>query len=366
MIQAAQVAVAVAPLDYQDYPVDIQIRIGRRGEMEYKAEIYAMGQWHPVSVTMSLNDPESLNEQFRKEAEAIANETEWQKLQGKALQEKIRPLAEVGNSAYKQIFPNVNDRIALEDLLNKLGANSSVSIQVTSEDFFLPWELIYPIDLYKPLSFNNFWGMNHIISRIIVQGSHPWGFVSNSIYSGPKITIGLLTDATLPSVASREIPFFDGLDKGGEISLIKLRPLDPTKKIQEMQEFKLFWHNSLNLAHFACHASYENKPNRSHIWLSDDFAISLYDMDSYDIVLNWHPLIIMNACETGILNPLYTMHFAANFLKLGARGVVATECVVPDTFAATFSKHLYERLLAGKYLGQSLLATRRALLELPN
>jgi len=71
----------------------------------------------------------------------------------------------------------------------------------------------------------------------------------------------------------------------------------------------------------------------------------------------------MNACETGNLNPLYTSYFSADFLKRGARGVVATECAVPDVFAADFAQQLYTHLLAGEQLGESLLATRRYFLE---
>ena len=71
----------------------------------------------------------------------------------------------------------------------------------------------------------------------------------------------------------------------------------------------------------------------------------------------------MNACETGNLNPLYTSYFAKAFLKCGARGVVATECAVPDAFAADFAEQLYTHLLAGEPLGESLLAARRYFLE---
>jgi hypothetical protein len=71
----------------------------------------------------------------------------------------------------------------------------------------------------------------------------------------------------------------------------------------------------------------------------------------------------MNACETGNLNPLYTSYFAKFFLDREARGVVATECTVPDSFAADFTEQLYNHLLVGKTLGESLLATRKHFLD---
>ncbi|HEY0605249.1 MAG TPA: CHAT domain-containing protein, partial [Herpetosiphonaceae bacterium] len=159
---------------------------------------------------------------------------------------------------------------------------------------------------------------------------------------------------------TKEIPFFDKLEKDGKISLFKLRALNSHNKPVELKEFTSFWNTPLNVAHFACHAFYkEDMPASSHILLSDEFAITIMDMEVYDIKIAGHPLIIINACKTGNLNPLYTSYFAAVFLKYGARGVVATECSVPDSFAADFAKTLYSYLLAGQPLGLSLLASRR-------
>jgi CHAT domain-containing protein len=148
------------------------------------------------------------------------------------------------------------------------------------------------------------------------------------------------------------------------ISLLQLRALDPEKKREEFKEFQRFWGNALNVVHFACHAFYEDgSPEMSHLLLSDEFRISLMDLVNYELTITDHPLIIMNACETGNLNPLYTSYFAEAFLEHGVRGVVATECTVPDAFAADFAEQLYTHLLAGERLGTSLLATRRYFLE---
>ena len=89
-------------------------------------------------------------------------------------------------------------------------------------------------------------------------------------------------------------------------------------------------------------------------------------MDVYHLTIDSAPLVVMNACETGNLNPLYTAHFADAFLRYGARGVVATDCVVPDAFAAEFAEALYERLLSGKTLGESLLTVRQQFMKQGN
>jgi CHAT domain-containing protein len=143
-------------------------------------------------------------------------------------------------------------------------------------------------------------------------------------------------------------------------TLLQLRALDPNKKRAEFTEFQRFWGNTLDVVHFACHAFYEDKsPDMSYLLLSDEFDISIMDLVTYGVTINDNPLIIMTACETGHLNPLYTSYFAEAFLEHGVRGVVATECTVPDAFAADFAEQLYTHLLAGERLGTSLLITRR-------
>jgi hypothetical protein len=351
----------IPPVAFQDYPVDIHIRICRAGA-RYGADIFAVGQMQRVPIGMSPQDLLALNRQLQDEMRSIVSEdVEGEAPTAVELEAQLRPLAEVGNYAFKRVFSHHDALTAIQELL---GLGQRVSIQVASEDFFLPWELIYPVGLDEPLSYEHFWGMNYIISRVIVQEARPGAFVSPVISIALRPKLGLLAYCGLPSVVKKEIPFFEKLDRGSEIALFKLRALDPEKKQEEFKEFKAFWAEAFNLAHFACHAFYEDEsPDLSHILLSDEFPITLMDMEVYGVAIKGHPLIIMNACETGNLNPLYTSYFAAAFLKYGARGVVATECAVPDAFAADFAQHLYIRLLAGRPLGKSLLATRRYFLE---
>jgi hypothetical protein len=356
-----QAVTEIPPVAYQDYPVDIQLRIYREGA-RYGADIFAVGQMQRVPIEMSPQDLVALNKQLQEVVSEVASENVegWTPTFAE-IEEQLSPLAEAGHFAFKQVFGH-HDALAVIQELLALG--QKISIQVASEDFFLPWELLYPISPEEAFSYEHFWGMNYIISRVIVQAARPGAFVSPVISVAPRAKLGLLTYSGLPCVADKEIPFFEKLAQDGKITLFKLRGLDPGKKREEFKEFKSFWEGALNLAHFACHAFYEDDmPNLSRILLSDEFPISLQDMEVFGITISGHPLIIMNTCETGNLNPLYTSHFAAAFLKYGARGVVVTECAVPDSFAADFAEQLYDHLLAWKPLGESLLATRRHFLE---
>jgi hypothetical protein len=256
-------------------------------------------------------------------------------------------------------------RAKLQEFLKK--SKRPASIMIVSAKFSLPWDMIYPIRLIEqPILFENFWGMNHIIRRLIAK-AYKGTNVDGCITSPPKL--GLLIDSSLPSVGKEEIRFFKGLADNGLIFLEKLQELDPAQRLVELSTtYKNFLGNPLNIAHFACHALYEDGQN-SNIKLSKNFYISLNDMQAHEIALSGYPLIVLNACESGNLNPLYTMNFVDDFLKRGAIGVVATECVIPDKFAALFAKKLYGYLLPEREdqepfpLGKSLLATRQYFLK---
>jgi hypothetical protein len=46
-------------------------------------------------------------------------------------------------------------------------------------------------------------------------------------------------------------------------------------------------------------------------------------------------------------------------MSRGARGVIGTECETPALFAVEWSKHFFDRFLAGERLGQIFLDLRR-------
>lgn len=130
-------------------------------------------------------------------------------------------------------------------------------------------------------------------------------------------------------------------------------------------EVQQFLNNEYDMTHFACHAVFTDESRaESYLKLSDEFRLRFEDMDTFGFQLKGQPLVVLNACATGNLDPLYTSHFAAKLLKATQRGVVATECRIPDAFGADFTEHLYQHyLLSEKQLGQGLLESRRYFLE---
>jgi hypothetical protein len=354
----------ISPFDLYDHEIDLHIRI-RSQDRHYTADVLSSEGVQTIVIEITPQDLAALNRQLQEAVESVVLEiAAADEITTKALETSLLSLAETGYYVFKKTFGSQHDIRTIQEVL---GLDRHKSIQIASDpgSFFLPWELLYSLSPEQPLSIEHFWGMRYIISSVIASPARPRPHVSPVISVDALPKLGLFTDCKLPSVKEKEVPMFETLDKHSKISLSKLRALNPGHKLGELQELKSFCGNPFDLAHFACHASYEeSSPNRSYVRLSDEFPITLTDIEVHSISFeNGHPLIILNACRSGNLNPLYTSHFADVLLRYGARGVVVTQCDVPDDFAADFAEQLYAHLLAGEQLGYSLLQTRRHFLE---
>lgn len=345
---------AIPPPNFFGYPLKVTIRILPDSRIDLLVDgLPPM----PTPISISPAGLANLSQQLQSAVANIAVSNETAKnYTPEEMENELRTLAKLGNYAFRLIFAHPDAQAVMQ------GLPDGSSIEIVSENFVIPWQLLYSADITQPISCTNFWGMKYNICYSLIGRNYrrgPWVSPHIEIVDAPWV--GLLTYNELPAVSKHEIPFFESLDHAGSIKLVKLRALDSSTKDAELGEFLEFWKsNDFHVAHFACHAEYSDiGPNLSEIVLSEDFSITLQDMVIFDLQINSHPLVIMNACETNNLNPLYSSHFAGQFLDRGARGVVTTECRVPDSFASAFIQNLYERLFAGIPIGESLLVARK-------
>jgi hypothetical protein len=369
--ESMQQVTEIPPLAYKQYPVDVSFTIYPH-QKRYELCVKAVGRSRRVPIGMTERDLAELNDALQMKIATIAKSyTDGKDHTEAERSDQLSRLAELGHDAFIRVF---GADAAMPMIQELLAFGRPLSIEVVSEDFFLPWELIYPASLDERLHYKHFWGMNHTISRAITDEVHPGTFVTPVISAHPKPRLGLLTCTRLSAVTRQEIPFFEKLESDGKISLFRLRALNDSQRREdvrgELQEFKSFLANDLHITHFACHAFYPKaSPRESWLELSNNFCITIREMDGLGIQVHDHPLIIMNACDTGNTNPSYSANFVGAFLRYGARGVLATECSVPDSFAADFAEYLYDRLLDRndrKDLGASVLAARRYFLTKGN
>lgn len=369
MSKVTQRTARVRFTDFRDHQIDINLRIYTRGQ-KWDMDISARGQSRTrIPVNIKNKYLLELNQRLRNAAGKAMHHAQ---IGGRVAQEEyeadLKALAQEGNLAFNEIFSQTEAREMMEKFFR---SDKNITIEINAEDFSIPWELLYSASLEKP-AYKNFWGMKYIVSRIINQDDRPGDIESTTIevQSKPKLGLFALKTNNLPSISTKEIPFFQKLKKAGKISLRVLPGLDPTpaNKDSEVNRFKQFFNEPYDVAHFACHAHYdEQKSLESFIQLSKGIRISLFDLAQQPpVAIKDFPLVVLNACKMGAINPMDVRYFAGDFIKYGALGVVATEAAVPDNLAADFTRHLYKHLLNEKYLGESVLLARNELLQRGN
>jgi hypothetical protein len=362
MKKKMQRATRIRLSDYREHRLDIGLSIyshGNRWEMDIDAREQVIRR---IPININAKRLCEINESLREAAgKALHHAQNGAKAE---LQRDLQGLADEGNLVFMEVF---EQRDAWKTMQKLFSQAENITIQITSEDFSIPWELLYSDKPEKP--YDSFWGMKYIISRAIVDREtiEP---TTIRVDLKPKLGLLALVHESLPSIRAKEIPFFKKLKKDGKIALQQLPGLDPTpaNKESELSKFKSFLNRPLDVAHFACHAEYDEKKSlQSYIQLSKGIRISLRDLEKQPkAAINDFPLVILNACKMGLINPMDVHYFAGNLIKYGALGVVATEAAVPDDLAADFTLHLYEHLLNEQYLGESVLAARKELMDCDN
>ncbi len=336
------------PIPFLDpSPVHVLIRIFS-SNAGYTADMSVdEGMFHRFRIGLTPHDVNALNHNLQQAIEDLARDHINNGTNA------LANLAQKGSYIFKQVFARDEQREMIRAALKK-----GATIQFSSEDFFLPWELMYDGPLGKQFDPLSFWGMRHTISRAIIRDARP-GALTSPVIPSVCPHVGLIACHELQYVVTHEIPTLEELHRRGRIRLSCLECLDITQREQGLKIFGRFLRGNTQIIHLACHA-YERDPlHLSYLYISNEFPISIEDFVVQEFDITHHPFVMLNACLTGTISPLYTSNWASLFWEYGARGVLATEFHVPDDFAAAFMKELYKHFLSGKPIGTSLLTTRR-------
>ncbi len=351
------------PLSY-DLPVNIQIRIEPQST-GYRFCIKSdWEEWTDFFLYhLTQHDVDDLNTKLQLAIQEVASAFEVEDAESSLCQEALLNLATKGAAAFNKIF-----RDNLRDTIQEMLTTGKI-IQISSNDFSIPWELLYDGTLEEPVKLSHFWGMRYIISRNRILIGTRDAFVSPVLDACPHV--GFVANTELAYVMEHEMALLRGLQQRGQIRLSLLRPLSADDRRTELGEFSKFLREEFQILHIACHAEEEEirkDPNRllsevvlkePQLIISDDFPVRMEDFDAGEFKLAYHPLVILNACLTGTLTTLRNSNWAVLFWERGARCVVATEFRVPDRFAARFIERLYANFLTGKPIGEALLTARR-------
>jgi len=281
----------------------------------------------------------------------------------------LQRLAKAGFRLYQRIFysPAAGSQAnLLGDRLREMAQKGSLKIQIFSQQFLLPWGILYMADEYDPNNINPemFLGLKHVIEHIPLQPSMQ--VIEGTIDSRSGLAVSLNVNADIdrqmgmPLIADQR-HYWDEISQSGDVQVIVRETGDEvTQALADIS-------TSDQILYFYCHAVSKSLvegggPDTSTLVLSGHQRLTLEDLNLFASpkkVLPGAPLVFINACESAELSPLFYDGFVPYFMAKGARGVIGTECETPALFAAEWARRFFDRFLAGGSLGQTFLDLRR-------
>ena len=284
-------------------------------------------------------------------------------------QRVLQRLAKAGFRLYQRIFygPAADAQVnLLGDRLRQMAQKERLKIQIFSQQFMLPWGVLYMADEYDPdnIAPEMFLGLKHIIEHIPLQPNMQVTDHTIDSRSGLAVSLNVNTDIdeqTKRPVIAEQRKYWEQVGQSSGVQVVLRENGDEvTRALADAA-------TSDQIFYFYCHAVSKllaegGGPDASALVLSGSRHLTLGDLyvdAPLKKVLQGAPLVFINACESAELSPLFYDGFVPYFMAKGARGVIGTECETPALFAAEWARRFFDRFLAGDPLGQIFLDLRQ-------
>ena len=267
-----------------------------------------------------------------------------------------------GVEIFNKLIPKELQRV-LWDERDKLK-----TIQVFSEDPFIPWELAYLKEPGKKAKQDSYF--------LAEKGLVRWHLERGEVVKRPPQHLRLRKGKAAyvipdyPPASGYQLPGAQNERKMLE-KVLAAKPISPTSlKVETALESP----GHYDLVHFACHGL----ANPDEIWnagvmMKGKMKNGSYQMDEYmasqvEATADLQeenapgPIVFLNACQVGRqgYNLTGTGGFARAFVMSGAGAFISTHWSVGDTPAYDFSETLYKKLLDGKNMMTAVAAARKA------
>ena len=287
--------------------------------------------------------------------------------------ETISHLAIAGRILFNQIFfpadPPQDFPAQYLDRLQAIGrifeqlASRSLRIRVTSENVYVPWNLLYtgPIEDWvegRGATIRGFWGYQHAIEHTPRDGS-----VKTLHALNPPVAVSMHLDEKIDSTfrvpCNAEViqmfKAFGDLDLRPRNTRVDTAARLSTPPVDEC------------VFYFCCHAAGVGEDTvmeqkEAFLKLTDLVPIKASDIDQWltNVTFTGRPIIFLNACQTAQMNFVFYQGFAPIFLRKGASSVIGTQTEIPARFASHFAQQFFCKFLSGGgRVGDILLELRR-------
>lgn len=285
----------------------------------------------------------------------------------------LSSLCEAGREAFEDIF---SDQInMIKSQLRGLRSGAIIRVLHNRKDTLLfPWELLLCDFGEGGPEYVNFLGYRHVIFRHPASGSYP-NFKKVEPVLKPRVA--LLANDELLYVREKKRQYLDRLVDSEHITLadfskIASPSVDTDRRQRRLRD--ILTDIDLKTINFACCMTPDNGTEGSfQILFDESLRFDISQMRQMLRRIGGKPIVLFNlrSDRLGTKGMQTYDHYDYNhvfqwvdmFLESGAAGVITTDVAIPDRFAANFAVQVYQYLLEGRTIGQSLLQARRKMLN---
>jgi WD40 repeat protein len=262
-----------------------------------------------------------------------------------------RELEKIGENLYFELFSD-----ELKSFIKQIWNDAEgKTIQINSQEPWIPWEMIKPFDLGGARS--EFLCSRFQVSRWLPGSS---GAVAQQTIKVRKI--GFIQGYNLPAV-QQELAYLTSLP--GVWPPVRLYQPMPSAAREVLLLISL---GEAHVLHFATHGSLPSGDvPLADILIAPDDRLRVSDIIGDPIVDGLHrsaPMVFMNACHTGrqalSLSDQVT-GWTERFLSFGSSAFIGANWEVDDELAAMFAREVYEALRAGSSLAAAVRTARAVL-----
>jgi hypothetical protein len=282
---------------------------------------------------------------------------------------------QLGDYLYTRLF--LNSGATLKSLIGKLEAFSptdkhTVRILIKTSGQAFPWQLLHVPDADQN---SDFWGLKYEVAVEDMSRPSPAAVLKklSSDNNGASLFgtyVG--ADYSVQSLGGQQVKYFSQAFPAKSLipansSVMFTDSL--RKKSRDLDMILVYTHGSDGWVSQLVNGQYVrfqlDPPGQRLIFSQDGSSVKPTDITSlangFDTskgpFLRRNPVVLLNACETGMLiTDEFTLPQA--FLHLGARAVIATEAPVSNQFALLFGNALIDQMAQGKDMAAGVLNVR--------
>lgn len=255
----------------------------------------------------------------------------------------------IGNKLYKELFQEDGFKRFYWTTLDALSEEATV--QIISDEPYIPWEILRPYSARpdgRLVSDAHYFCERFALSRWLTES----GQRMNQL---PLLKVKVVAPRTDLQWVENEVVAIQ------EIPGLKV---DVLRTMQELEHF--LTKGEADVLHFACHGAFQaNNPGRSFLQIGTRY-LQPDDLVGEDCSFgSVHPLVFLNACESGQQGIGLTGldGWAKAFLNAGVGFFIGSVWKTTDVLAYQFARTFYQRLLAGDSVSEAMRQARKAIVR---